>query len=145
MKQTLEMDDASDLLRSAEIISLANVVLVGTAKQGNPAADPAPWPWGPCRSSLSMGVLFLLPAGSLGAHCLRANPGRCSKGLLQVSPSPTKPKPPRQRAAAPIPLARCVEPLTVAVSPASLTLCPSSLSALGGVARHWWWQQPRLF
>ena len=42
MKQTLEMDDASDLLRSAEIISLANVVLVGTAKQGNPAADPVP-------------------------------------------------------------------------------------------------------
>ena len=73
-----------------------------------------------------MGVSLLLPAGSLGAHCLRANPGRGSNGLLQVSPSPTKPKPPHQRAAAPIPLARCVEPLTAAVSPVSLTLCPPS-------------------
>ena len=43
----MEMDDASDLLRSAEVISLANVVLVSSAKQGNPAADPVPLAMGP--------------------------------------------------------------------------------------------------
>ena len=67
------MEDASDLLRSAEIISLANVVLVGTSKHGTLLI---------LSHGAHAGLVLLaracrcLPAGCLGTHCLRANPGR---------------------------------------------------------------------